>query len=354
MHTRDKDFEYIRIGKGTEQLDGSKIEYPDDLAVSFNNIVMNKERLNYSISTYAEAEVHLDPEQFKNDPFTKDDLEFYDIPERVPVTMFRTYTIIADGRLQTKKLVVSGLSKETINSLGSILTLRDDKKYIVDFTSLPIINKTYINMTSGVTLAQHVWREKILTDQISLYNFYKKQTEEALGKKSIKKSDFSEEATQFLATHCYIKNNSYNPPVKAITENDEYEAYSFSINIQGFSKAQASSVVKKLDDGKNITQRELIIKEAYTNFHDAPRHRPKGEVLLKNIEEDIAELNKELKDVRRFIQLSKFAIILGNKCKMDEFESRESMSLSIDLLTLNREKLDVTFDFKIEKIKIKL
>ena len=70
---------------------------------------------------------------FVNNPFTKEDLEGLDLPDVFPVTVYRTYTIIADGRLQTKKLVVSDLSKETINTLGPIITMRNDGKYIVDF-----------------------------------------------------------------------------------------------------------------------------------------------------------------------------------------------------------------------------
>jgi len=249
---------------------------------------------------------------------------------------------------------LSNLSKNTIDTLGPILTRRSDKKYILDLTTIPILSRKYVKMTSGTTLASEIWREKLLVDQISLYNYYKKKTEESLGKKSLKKSDLSEESAQFLAQHCYIKNGSYNPPVKTVAEDDEYNAYKFSINIQGFSKVSASPIVKKLDEQKNTTQREVIIKEAYKKYHNTDKFKIKGEPLLKNLEEKISELNKELKDVRNFIQLSKFAIILGNKCKMDEFESRDDMSLTLDLYTLNKEEVTTTFDFKIEKTTIQI
>ena len=248
---------------------------------------MNKERLNLNISTSTTGTVSLDPKNFKDNPFTGNDLKEHNLPEKYPVTVYRTYSIIADGRLQTKKLVVSDLTKETINALGSILTMRKDKKYIVDFTSLPIINKTYVKMTSGQILAYHVWNEKLLMDQISVYTYYKKETEYALGIKSLKQSDLTEEAAQFLATHCYIKNGTYNPPVKPITENDEYEAYKFNVKINGFTKAQASAVIKKLEEQKNTTQRELIIKEAYINSKKDAAFRAKGKQLLKNIEEKL-------------------------------------------------------------------
>lgn len=365
MHISDKDFEYVKIGKSVEQQDGSDLELPYDIAVKFNNIVMNKERLNYSISTYTTGSVNLDPENFKENPFTKKDLELLGIPENFSVKVYRTYTIIADGRLQTKKLVVSNLSKETINKLSVIISRRNDGKYIVDFTTLPIINRTYVKMTSAKSLAYNVWKEKILTDQISLYNYYKKETETLLGKVSLKTSDLSEEAAQFLAKHCYIKNGSYNPPMKPVLENDEYEAYLFTININGFSKVTASPIVKKLDDGKKTTPRELIVKEAYEKYQKAfsqyttlkperKEDKTKAETLLDNLEKKIFDLNTELKEIRKNIQLSKFAIILGNKCKMDEFNSRENMVLTQNVFTLANEELSVTFNFDIKKTTIKI
>jgi hypothetical protein len=354
MYTRDKDFDYVKIGKGTEQLDGSNIQYPDDLSVSLNNIVMNQKRLNYSISTSAQATVNLDPKNFKNEPYTVEDLKNHDISIDFPITVYRTYTIIADGRLQTKKLVVSDLSKETLNTLGPILNRRSDGKYILDLTTLPIINKSYIHMTSAQALATKIWEEKLLMDQISLFNFYKKETEEKLGKKSLKQTDLSEEAAQFLAKHCYVKNGSYNPPVKAITENDQYDAYSFEIKVEGFTKVQASSVIKKLEEQKNTTPREQIVKEAYTRYRNDKKFQVSGELLLKNIEDKLNDLNKELKNTRKDIQLSKFAIILGNKGKMDEFESRENMSLVAEASTLKGDTVSPTFSFNIEKTIVKI
>lgn len=347
LYTRDKDFEYTSIGKKTEATDGASIEYPDDLSVYFNNIVMNKERLNLSISTATEGHVPLDPDKFKKNPFTKDDLKKLGLPEKFPVSSYRTYSVIADGKLQTKKLVVSDISKDTINKLGTILTRRSDGRYIVDFSILPIINKSYVRMTSAKVLAEKVWQEKLLSDQISVCSFLKKKEEEATGKKDLKDMGLSEEATQFLFDHCYIKGGAYNPPVQTLAGDDEYEAYSFSIDIKGFTKVTASEVAKKIAAKKEPTQREMIVAEAYHDFEKIAKDIPA-------INKTLATLNGELKKIRRDIQLSKFAIILGNKGRMDEFTSRENMSLTLKVKSLVNKPIDAVFEFNIEKIKVKI
>ncbi|HRZ18595.1 MAG TPA: VWA domain-containing protein [Methanofastidiosum sp.] len=354
MYPRDKDFEYTSIGKKTEQTDGPSVEYPDDMFVFFNNVVMNKERLNLSISTEAKGTVNLLSDKFVVKPATKEDLTKMNIPEKFPVSSFRTYAIIADGKLQTKKLVISDISKETINKLGSILTRRTDGKYVVDFSSLPIINRVYVKMTSAKTLAEKVWQEKLLADQISVYTNLKKKEEEATGKVAVRDTGLSDEAAQYLIEHCYIKNGSYNPPTKLLAGDDEYEAYSFSIEPKGFTKVSASDVIKKVAAQKNTTPREQIVKEAYDQYLKDPIASLKGEALIKKLVEKITSLNKELKDVRKFIQLSKFAIILGNKGKMDEFSSRENMVLPMKVKSLVGTEISTTFEFAIDKVKVKI
>jgi len=353
MYVRDPDFEYERIGKKQERQDGPGIEYEDDLAVGFNNIVMNKERLNLSISTSCVGQVPLDPSQFKEKPFTIEDREALGLPEKFRVTSFRTYTIIADGKLQTQKLVMSDLSKDTINKLGTIITRRKDGRYVVDFSILPIINKQYVKLTSARVLAENVWEEKLISDQISVLNYFKKKTEEAIGKPTFK-TDLSEEAALFLYEQCYIKNGSYSPPMKTVSGDDEYEAYSFDIEINGYSKATAKAVIEKVDANKTPTPREAIVAEAYGRYKTAGiESKPLGEK-LKSINESLLMLNQQLSPVRKFIQLSKFAIILGNKGSMDEFKSRDNMVLPVDVISLDLKPLKVQFDFKIEKVKVKL
>lgn len=355
LYLDDPDFTYERIGKKTEQQDGSVSVTITGQGVSMDSISFHKERLNVSISTSSTALVPLDPTKFKNVPFTKEDLKKHELPDDYVVTRFRNYSIIADGRLQTKQLVVSDLSKEAVKKLGPALTKRKrDNKYIVNLSLLPVINKTYVKMTSARTLAENVWKEKVLTDTISMYTALKKKQEETLGEKTLKQAaGYSEETTKFLFEHCYIKNGSYNPPVKTIGGDDEYEAYSFTVDMAGFSKASASEVIKKLEGKGKTTPRESILAEAYDIATKGFAAYSTTKEVIKYLDFKITEYKKELKEIRNNIQLSKFAIILANKGKMDEFKSRENIFLEFDVPTYTQ-KIKVRFDFNIEKVTIKI
>ena len=140
LYVRDPEFRYERIGRKSIQTDGPRSEEVN-APVSLNNLVFHNERLNVSVSTSVPATVTLLGNTFKNKIITKEELKPYKLPEIINVTNFRTYNIISNGVVQTKKLIVSNLSKDTINKLGSVLTLRKDNKYVIDLNNLPIINK---------------------------------------------------------------------------------------------------------------------------------------------------------------------------------------------------------------------
>jgi hypothetical protein len=210
-------------------------------------------------------------------------------------------------------------------------------------------------MTSAKVLADNSWKEKLLTDKISVYNYLKKQKEEKNNTKVFKTNMVTEEQALYLLEHCYIKDGTYNPPVETISGNDEYEAYTFSIDIKGYSKVSAGPIIKKIHEGKKPTQRESIVEEAYNEFKNDSTLKLGDKDFLTNVAKKIAELNKELFSIRRNIQLSKFAIILGNKGKMDEFTSRENMILeNIDVKTLTGKTIKVSFQFSIEKVIIEI
>lgn len=351
MYVNDKDFKYSRISKKTEQKDGSYLRYPEDAYVSLNNLVMHKERLNVGVSTSTEAYVNLDPNQFKENPFSIDDLFKYNLPSEWKITSFRTYSIIADGKLQTEQIVVSDLSKESLNKLSSIVEKRKDGKYLIDFGKLPIINKQYVKMTSAKVLAEKTWEEKLLASRLTVLNYLKKRQEEVDGKKFTAKEGYSEEAMKFLFDHCYIKENSYTPPRTTLAADDEYEAYSFSIDIKGFSDVTAKSVIEKLSIAdpkkkKEPTQREMLVAEYYLSIISS--------VDKIDFDKEIKALNKEIREVRRFIQLSKFAIILGNRGAMEEFSSRENMVLTLNVESFNGVKLSPEFQFNIDKVIVKI
>lgn len=315
IHLNDPDFTYLKISRPSEQQDGSKLEYPKNIEAYANNLKYHESRLNVNLNVTYEAYVPLIPENFTKTNAINEKLEDYGFKkgQKYPVNCIRNYNIILDGKLQTKKLILSRLSKDSINKLSSILTLRDDKKYILDMSQLSVINKSYLKTTSAKNLAALCWKAYIKGIELSVLNNYIKVL-------SPQKPEDLTKQEQFLLDNFYIKKGIYQPPVSQVESTDEYLAYEFIVKFKGWSKPTASTVINKLNEGKTLTQRELLIKPFYESY---------SKLSLKELKIKKEEINKEYKLLQSQIQHAKFAIILINRGCMDEFKSRENMNIDI-------------------------
>mgnify|MGYP001260813890 CR=1 FL=1 len=358
MYLRDKDFSYEKIGSPSKQTDGSKFIYPEDAYAKLSGLVGHAERLNISILATIKGHVDLDPAQFSTG-FTTKDLEDLGIRDKYPVIQYRNYSIISDGRLHTSKIVVGDLSEETYGKIKPVLFKREDGKYVVDFTSLPLLNKNYVSCTSANVLAVTAWNEKLLSSELSVVNYLKKlytdKTEGAI------EGPLNEQRDKFLKEKCYIdsKAGAYNPPVDVVKGGDEYQAYTFKVSFKGYSSVTPKAVVAKVEAGKPCTEREQIMASLYSAW--------KSHLESKSLEEKLDSLNQAQKGIKTEVlgaqgklQQIKFAIILGNKGKMDEFDSRENMVLK-DCITLCKigdtkfhPPVGVTAEFEIKEITVKI
>ena len=338
VHLNDKEFEYKKTTIGSVQEDGSKLEYPKEIKASANLLKYHENRLNVNLQVNYKADVILDKEQFKKTNAINEDLIKYGLTDKqkYPVNCIRNYSIILDGKLNTPKLVLSKLNKESINKLANILTFREDGKYIVDLNNLPLINKGYLKETSAISLANKCWKANELSTELSVLKYLKKIETE--------KKEKNETLETFLEQNFYIKNGSYNPPKTTVESTDEYQSYEFTVAFKGYSKATASSVIKKIQEGKNVTDREKLV-EVYYNLH-----KNKNEEELNKTYE---EKNKEYKQLQTEIQHAKFAIILINKGCMDEFTNREDMNINIKE-TIGEDKKVITTTFKVVQKPVKI
>jgi len=350
VHLDDVDFKYQRIGRKQIQTDGSNIIYPKDNSASASAITFHEERLNVSLSVNYGAEVPLVIDSFKNKPFTKEDLSSFSLQEghKHPITVFKNYSIIADGKLQTEQLVISNLSKASISKLGELLTVKkvnNKNRYVLSLKSLPLINTSYLKTTSAEVLANSYWNQLVLSYAASVLKFLIKGHKEACITTNTLTQDT--ELTEFLAEHCYIKEGSYSPPRIQEEPTDVYSAYEFKVGIKGFSKCSVPSVVRKIIDSKKITIREQIVAYFYNAYNNLP---------IQNLETLLKEQHKELNNVRKQIQQAKFAILLVNRGKMDEFDNREDMKVTLkptSFVSFDEIK-EITVEFQINKVDISI
>jgi len=352
LYPYDKDFTYERISKKTEQQDGSKISYDKTAGVKINDIVMNKERINISINTYSKGYVNIDPAYFKLNPYTKEDLVKLGLPEEVEVSAFKNYSIIADGRLKTNKLVLTGLSPTAIDALSEYITLRDDNKYVLDLEELPLVNNNYIKSQSAAELCGFTWTDKMYTDSLSVCNFLHKELTASISQAVPKSKQFTVEQEEFLKKHCYIKGDSYQPPVKTVKGEDVYSAYKFTIDIKGFSKVSTKDVIKKVREGKEPTQRESLVSFYYNLINKMLEPILETTDKLDLLNKLISDMKKAQKEIRTFLQASKFAVILLNKGKIEGIDGRGEQVVSKEVKGVNDTVLSLDFIFNIEKIDV--
>ena len=341
IHLNDPEFQYNAISRKTQQTDGSKLVYPEDIVASTNSIKYNETRLNASLSVNYRASVPLNPDEFSL--MSEEDLTKYGFEkgDKYYVTCYRTYNIILDGKLNTKKLILSDLSRESKNKLSELLTLREDSRYVLDLSSIPLINKSYLNTTSAKSLALDCWRAHAYSAELSVLKYLSNRY--AAEKSEL--DDFSESKAQFLSEKCYITRGSYQPPKIQAESTDKYSAYEFSVSFKGFSKASASSVIKKIESGKSVTTRESLIEYFYNKYSSSS---------IEKLAEYIKEVSQKSAMLGAKIQSSKLAIILINRGAMDEFSNRSDMSIEIpaDGYMLEFDTPSVTAEFKITRVEV--
>ena len=335
----DPEFTYKKVSRAAIQTDGSKLELPKEIKASANNLKYNDTRLNVNLNVMYEAKVPLKAEEFKETNAINESLTSYGLKDKYPVTCIRNYNIILDGKLQTEKLILMNLSKETVNKLGNELVLREDGKYVLTLSGLPIINKSYLKNSSAKQLAYDCWQDFLISNSISVLKYLKTIKTPT----DVKDKDVDKEA--FLLENYYIKNGMYQPPKESVEATDEYQCYEFSISFKGYSKASASSVIKKLNEGKKVTAREKIVEYYYNQYKDYK---------VQDIEKLLEAKTIEHKNLQTNIQHAKFAIILINRGCMDEFRNRDDMSLEIDTTGSNIGIDKITTVFKIEQKAVKI
>ena len=340
IHLNDPDFQYSNISRKMEQTDGSKMIYPKDICASANAIKYHDSRLNASLSVTYTASVPLIPEEFTQSSITEEDLTRHGLfkGELYPVTCFRTYNIILDGKLKTKRLVLSELSKESKNALSDLLTLREDKKYILDFSNIPLINKSYLSTTSAKELAEDCWAQFLNSSKLSVLKYLQKRYKEDLDP-----VDSSDDKLMFLSENCYITRGSYQPPKTQAPSTDVYSAYEFTISFKGFSKASASSVAKKIDAGKTPTQRESVVAKYYEQYKSYP------EAVL---EQTIKQVSEDSRKLASKIQGAKLASILINRGSFSEFSSHTDMSIDIPVENMDFDRVTAEFVIVQKEVEI--
>lgn len=336
LNSEDLQFETNNSGKGIE----------------ISNLTWHESRPNLSVLVRKEGFVNLPKNQFDID--------------KIETFIYRNYTIIKDGILNMNSLPVS-LVKETFEKLQSNNLLKDcvyevDKLYILDFSSLPIINRKMVQKVSANMLFNKQLQIETIKGKNKVFKEYLKNLEP---KTSIGwKNQYGENAVTWLTEMGLTEYNGFNPKVKSVESTDFYIGKELSIKIKGLSSLpKVADVEKLLNEGKKLAVKDFAMAEAINEF------KKFNEQILKNKKESdlsqseieslkqdkiiylknkLEELKKEDKKLSLEISKIKFAIVIGQSWFV-EFSSEDNSNIEMDYFGT---KVIVSAEIKEIEVKI--
>jgi hypothetical protein len=282
--------------------------------------------------------------------------------EKIDTFIFRNYTIIKDGILNMTRLPIS-LSKETFDKFKS-LNLLDElvgdyvqgKTYIVDFSSLPIINKKMVKSISAKVLAEKEYSLLKLQGLAKAYKYYSELHFPKVSTGFVEK--YGTEAEAWLKELGITSYNGFAPKMVTEKGNDFYMAVELKTKIAKYSTIPTvASVIKKVEEGKALTPVDELLKPAIDDYKAQTTsslyitlkdQKLKDQVLenwLKTVNKVVADQRKQL--LQEIAQI-KFSLILSKKW-FTEFNSFEE-----DTLVQKIDGKDLTFKFELAEKEVTL
>lgn len=307
-----------------------------------NDLVWNNERANLSIRTRENGRVILP----KDNKFKMSGIDSF---------RYRNYTFIKDGILNVKYLPVSTFEN---NKKLEFILIENNIQYsydsffgffIIDLSSLPIINRQMIKSLYAKDLGLLEWSLIKIQAEKKVYDYYKNKYFPKKSESFVEK--YGEECAEWLKELGITDYNGFNPKTIKEESTDYYMSVVLNTKIKSFSSLPSvNAVIKKIDSGKKMTPSEALMNKTIEKI--------KGELLNvheKN-EEGLKEYfetnSKRVNDVRKFLLMNiakiKFSLILSKKW-FNEFKDFDENTLDLEL---DEEILTITFDLteKLEKI----
>lgn len=313
-----------------------------------SDLVWNNSRANLSVRVMYNGYVELPKHEYKDLPQGKFDTK-----------IFRNYTIIKDGVINSYKLPVN-LSQDAFNTLQSNGLLEGEsydanQVYILDFSSLPVINQKMVKQSSAKELFENQYKLLTIQAQNTVFNHFKKRYLVASTKGF--KELYGEEAAAWLK-ELGLADYGFNP--KSTLEKSEEETFvnTMEVKIKGLSlpntKKDFENVLSKLETDASLTDRETLLVPAIREFQAFEKLNDgvSDETKQKLVEEWVSEKSKNFRNEKtrlmNDISKSKFLTIVG-KSWFNDLESREEKKMILEVDSHERE---FVIEDKLSKIKI--
>lgn len=330
LYPQHKSFEYKRIGIPSVPKKGFPTFEPErGVKCQFSNLVWNEKRLNLSVLVNIPGTIKL-KRDYKKRSFVKNTFSTF---------VWRNYTLVKDGFLNINCLPVS-MSRSSFEILKMEGVITNSETYIpgvvykVNLNVLPVMNRAVADgRTSAKDLFTKVYKQFELKAEMKTLKFLRNSIEpEKFEKISGSFVGLSQAQIEYLA-QLGATPKGFHPQVEKVEATDFYYAKEFSIKMKGLSGLpKIEDVQTKLNAQKKLTTSDQLIAASLNTFENVKSLSNTKK--LNWIDVRIGDVQKSLGDLRKDIQRTKFAIILGKKW-FDEFDSRENNSMELNNITFN-------------------
>jgi len=336
---------YKRIGLqvvDTFNLFTPKRDY--EILAPFNdNLVFNKSKLNISVRFLRDGTVNINPKSAKR----------VDLPEVVDSKQFQSHTIIKDGHLNMDKITVK-ITKEAygkiVNTeLNEGITIlknidrNDEAIYEIDLTTLPVINRQYLNESSIDRVLELVKEntELEMAQKVLNYLIAKNPIKDYVVESSTGLPVYTDEQVEVLKEHGLNDHLTYvgvNRKTTEKNENDYYEARELEFQLKGCSSIPA--IEKALADYD-----KAISKSKEPNFMPKYIHNYIIAIydtrLIKGITCDSKEEKQMLTDMLKDVKNK----LINNRIELNTIKIAKVLTSSWwEGLTLDKDKYTYTVD----------
>lgn len=324
-----------------------KFELTDkDKGYPIHNLVWNNSRANLSVQVLFEGTVELPENAFG-------------LPKVFPTKKFRNFTIIKDGIINTYRLPVS-LNKATFDKLqkNDLLegeTYEDGKVYVLDFSSLPVINQKMVKETSAKELFQNQFKLVKVQARNTVFNHLKKAYFDNVSIDFA--AQYGEEAAAWLK-EIGITPNGYAPKVTLEPSTEETVVNTLSVKIDKMTipnaKKDFESIMAKMDKGMGLTPREKLLEgpinefKTFEKLNDGLKDKDKKTLIETWLSARSNEIRKEKARLMNEISRTQFVTIVG-KAWFTDLDSRDDKEM---LLEMDGEERKFIIEDKMETIKI--
>ncbi len=324
-----------------------KFEYKDkSKGHPIHNLVWNNSRANLSVQVLFEGTVELPDNSLG-------------LPKVFDTKRFRNFTIIKDGIINTYRLPVS-LNKETFDKLqkNDLLqgeTYEEGKMYILDFSSLPVINQKMVSQVSAKELFQNQFKLAKLQARNTVFNHLKKAYFDNVSIDFAAK--YGEEAAAWLK-ELGITPNGFAPRVTLEPSTEEALVNTLEVKIDKMTipntKKDFEAIMTKMDKGMGLTPREKLLEgpikefKAFEKLNDGLKDEDRKAIIEKWLTARSNDIRKEKSKLMNDISRTKFATIVG-KSWFNDLDGRDDKEM---LLEIEGEERKFIIEDKLETIKV--